>query len=87
MYKNGPRHCDRHHSPQHPVQGDRNHGLRVQLQRADGLQVLWQHLQGKDSIVADLKFVQKKKFMRFLPFQRQNCRNRLKAIWGTISFA
>ena len=50
----------RQHSPQHPVQGDRNHGLCVQLQRADGLQVLWQHLQGKDSIVADPKFVQKR---------------------------
>ena len=47
----------RHHSPQHPVQGDRNHGLRVQLQRADGLQVLWQHLQGRDSIVAVADFL------------------------------
>ena len=57
MYKNGHRHCDRHHSPQHPVQGNRNHGLRVQLQRADGLQVLWQHLQGRDSTVAVADFL------------------------------
>ena len=55
----------RHHSPQHPVQGDRNHGLRVQLQRADGLQVLWQHLQGRDSIVAVADFLGNR-----LPFPR-----------------
>ena len=31
---------------QGPGQGSGHHGVRVQLLRADGLQVLWQHLQG-----------------------------------------